>query len=52
LNDFESAHNIKEENLSLAEKDKLEKGISYKILYNWGITLRRVGNDESSQDNL
>jgi hypothetical protein len=38
--------------MSLAEKEKLEKAIPYKILYNWGITLRRVGNDDSGQDNL
>ena len=49
LNDFQSAHNIKDD----VDKEKSEKGITYKILYNWGITLRRVGNDESSsQDNL
>jgi tetratricopeptide (TPR) repeat protein len=38
--------------MSLADKEKSEKAISYKILYNWGITLRRVGNDDLTQDNL
>jgi hypothetical protein len=52
LSDFENAHNIKDENMSLADKEKQEKAIPYKILYNWGITLRRVGNDDTSQDNL
>ena len=50
--DFENANSIKEENMTLAEKEKLEKAIPYKILYNWGITLRRVGNDETGKDNL
>lgn len=38
--------------MSLADKEKSEKAITYKILYNWGITLRRVGNDGTQEDNL
>jgi hypothetical protein len=48
LNDFENADNIKDENMTLTDKEKQGKDMPYRILYNWGITLRRVGNDDQS----